>query len=59
MHTDKGASPGRDEIDRDYLAVLTERVTQFLLLNQFRQVTHPQRRTANCVAQSNNKQTMK
>jgi proteasome lid subunit RPN8/RPN11 len=49
VHTHKGASPRRNEVDRDNLAVLTESVAQFLLLNQFRQVPHPQRRTANCI----------
>jgi len=48
VHADEGASARRNQVDRHDLAVLAERVRQLLLLHQFRQVAHPQRRAAHC-----------
>lgn len=48
VHHDKGAPPGRNQVDTDNVAVLAERIGQLLLLDQLGQVAHPQRRAAHC-----------
>ena len=47
VHAHEGAAPRRDDVNRDYFAVLAERVRQFFLSDEFAQVAHPQRRAAN------------
>lgn len=48
VHTYKSATSRRDQVDAHDIAEFTERVGQLLLMHEFRQVSNPQCRTANC-----------